>query len=140
MPLRALSKSFLGNLLALFLLFPACTRNAPDVELPLLAPTSVPLPDSPRSRGEIIVNIDLHGKRVIQDEEYDSDESLKQLLVRCLEQLPNLFVVIRADWRAPHQSVMSVLLLARSAGFSKVEITTCFANDPGKEERLPLLF
>ena len=119
--------------LALF----GCAPHSLTEQLPVASYQSSP---RPANGNEVIINIDMHGNRVISERRYDSDAALGQLLSDARRNRPRTSVSIRADRRATHESVCRVVFLTRQAGYSSVSIVTRAPTSPLIEELLKLQY
>ena len=82
-----------------------------------------------RQPGEIIVNLDDKGKLFVNNVEL-SVERLESLLGQVAKMFPDQPVIIRADAKTFHESVIEVLDICRKVDIRNVS----FATLPGQEE------
>jgi biopolymer transport protein ExbD len=59
-----------------------------------------------------------------------SIESLRDALMAAAKNQPDPFIIINADAKATHQSVITVMEAARLAGYNKITFTTETSNTP----------
>ncbi len=70
----------------------------------------------------MIITIDQHGKRVINEKSYDSDDVLRTHMTEFRAKWPGAEIVIEGDRQAPYESVSTIVLMARNAGYSSVTL------------------
>ena len=121
--------------------FSGCARHSADIRLPIWKRSRPVTFLRAVERHEVIINIDSHGKRVIHEERYDSDTAFSLLLSLAFTKWGRgATAVIRADRRAPYDSVIRATLLVREAGFSKVLLATCSPDSALIEDHLHLSY
>lgn len=119
-------KAFLASV-AILLLVSACERRSSDVQVPII-PNGISFPM--RDRGSsVIVTIDQHGRRTIGDQPYESNDGIRKLFTNSIAGNPLARIAIRADRRAPYDSVTTVVLLARGAGITHVSLVVSDIGD-----------
>jgi biopolymer transport protein ExbD len=107
------------NLLIFFLITTTFVQN-PGIEVDLPKATDAPV--QPQADSVIIAVTD--AGRLIHEGRAVSLEELEQRLSQHHEQRENAMIIIQADARTPHGSVVEVMDLARRVGFADLAIAT----------------
>jgi len=94
-----------------------------ETELSISVPRSEESKEVVRSPGEIIINVDQEGSVVINQKRLDYD-GLKGLLFRVASLYPNQPVIIRADKKTYHESVVKVLDACAAANIWNIAFST----------------
>jgi biopolymer transport protein ExbD len=94
-----------------------------ETELGINVPKAERGKEAARAAGEIIINIAQDGGVVINQKRLSSDE-LQSMLTKLSQLYPNQPVVIRADKRTYHESVVGVLDACASAGIWNIAFST----------------
>ena len=119
------------------LTFPACERQSSRIALPSSTSPALVSGKSLPDRSELVINIDQHGGRVINERHYDSDSALGKELIRLAARWKtNVTVVLRADKRVCYDTIAKALLLIREAGFSEVCLAIRLPDSPLSQEHL----
>ncbi len=126
--------SLLAALVALT--FPACERNPPAIELPPSSSSALVSSAKLPCHGDFVINIDQHERRIVLDQNYDSDTALKDELTRRIVVSPFTTAVIRADRRVCYEAIARALLLVREAGISEVYLAFRRPDSPREETYL----
>jgi biopolymer transport protein ExbD len=123
------------------LLFSGCDRAETDVQLPSWEISARRFMDEGRVNGyEWILNIDKDGRYVMHERSYETDQALSEELARFRPSSPHTAILIRADRRTPHASVMRALLMMEEAGFATVSLAVRDPHQPLIEGRLRLTY
>ena len=101
-----------------------------ESELSITVPKSVESTDSAREPGEILINVDKTGGIVVNQKALDR-AGLEQLLKKISSLYPNQPVIIRADAKAYHESVVRVLDACASANIWNISFST-IKEEPAK--------
>lgn len=94
-----------------------------ETELSISVPKASESSDSARTPGEIIINVDRAGKVVVNQKPLAKPE-LVELLKRITTLYPNQPVIIRADRKTLHESVVEVLDACAAAGIWNISFST----------------
>ncbi|MBF0254729.1 MAG: biopolymer transporter ExbD [Candidatus Omnitrophica bacterium] len=98
-------------------------------ELSISVPKSTESKEAVRSPGEIIINIDQKGKVVVNQRSF-APEELEAMLQRITSLYPNQPVIIRADKKTYHESVVRVLDACAAANIWNVAFSTLKDSGP----------
>ena len=94
-----------------------------ETELSINVPKAKESADSTRSPGEIIINVDRAGGVVVNQRAL-SDGELREMLQRISSLYPNQPVIIRADKKTFHESVVRVLDACAAANIWNISFAT----------------
>ena len=94
-----------------------------ESELSISVPKAAESKDMARTPGEIIINVDKSGA-IIVNEKHMNDKSLAGLLARISGLYPNQPVIIRADAKTYHESVVKVLDACAAANIWNISFST----------------
>jgi biopolymer transport protein ExbD len=94
-----------------------------ETELSITVPEAAESKDSLRQAGEIIINVDKSGQIVVNEKRLD-EAGLAKLLQRVVKLYPNQSVIIRADAKAYHESVVRVLDALAAANIWNISFST----------------
>ena len=94
-----------------------------DTELSITVPKAQEAKEVVRSPGEIIINVDKAGVVVINQKELSQAE-LETMLKRISTLYPNQSVIIRADRKTYHESVVKVLDACAKANIWNIAFST----------------
>ncbi|MDP3920242.1 MAG: biopolymer transporter ExbD [Candidatus Omnitrophota bacterium] len=92
-------------------------------ELSISVPKAGQSEEVVRSPGEIIINIDREGKVVVNQKTFEQD-ALETMLKRIASLYPNQPVIIRADQKTYHESVIRVLDACAAADIWNIAFST----------------
>lgn len=124
--------SMIDVVFLLLIFFMVSTTFVREASLSLQLPTasSAPTTDTPQIV-EIVVGAD--GRYFFGDQEVvsPSPATLRRALLAAADSDTGRTLVIRADARAPHQSVVTVMDVAGRAGFQQVQLATSRQDDDG---------
>ncbi len=81
----------------------------------------------------IAIGVNAEGNYFVNEEELirSDKETLRKMLVKVSEGKTDLPVIISADGKAPHQSVITVLDVASQLGMSQMTFATRQSGEPG---------
>jgi len=94
-----------------------------ETELSVSVPISQNSEESVRSPGEIIINVDKSGKVIVNQKQL-TDADLRKMLNRISSLYPNQPVIIRADEKTYHESVVRVLDACAEANIWNIAFST----------------
>ena len=94
-----------------------------ETDLSISVPEAKESQDSSRSPGEIIINIDREGQVVVNQRALAQAE-LESMLQRISSLYPNQPVIIRADRKTHHESVVKVLDACATANIWNISFST----------------
>ena len=94
-----------------------------ESELSISVPEAKESKDTQRSPGEIIINVDKAGGVIVNQKRMD-EKALRDLLMRIAKLYPNQSVIIRADARTYHESVVKVLDACAAANIWNISFST----------------
>ncbi len=94
-----------------------------ETELTISVPKSEQSKEVVRSPGEIIINIDKDGKVVVNQRELKGNE-LENMLRRIAQLYPSQPVIIRADKKTYHESIVKALDACASANIWNIAFST----------------
>lgn len=94
-----------------------------ETELSISVPEAKESKEVVRSPGEIIINIDQQGRVVVNQRQLDQRQ-LEMMLQRISNLYPNQPVIIRADRKTYHESVVSVLDACAAANIWNISFST----------------
>lgn len=115
-------------LLLIFFMVSTSFINEASLSVQLPSASSTPAPDD---GGTVEVTVGADGRYFFGDQELvnSSRRTLQQALVTAAESDTARVVVIRADARAPHQAVVTLMDVAGLAGFERISIVTARQDD-----------
>ena len=94
-----------------------------ETELSITVPRAEQSEEVMRSPGEIIINVDREGVVVVNQKTLD-DEGLQKMLQRISTLYPNQSIIIRADKKTYHESVVKVLDACAAANIWNIAFST----------------
>ncbi len=94
-----------------------------ETELSISVPKAEESKEAMRSPGEIIINVDREGGFIVNQRHLDAKE-LRNMLRRISSLYPNQPVIIRADKKTYHESVVKVLNACASANIWNISFAT----------------
>jgi len=94
-----------------------------ETELSISVPKSEHSQEVVRSPGEIIINVDREGEVVVNQKQLDY-QALQQMLAKISSLYPNQPVIIRADKKTYHESVVQILDACAAAGIWNIAFST----------------
>lgn len=79
-----------------------------------------------QKKDPVVLSIDVKGKYYINDRQVVNTQldTLKAALQKTIENNPNVTLLLRADGRTPHQSVVRAMDAASQVGITKLSIAT----------------
>lgn len=101
-----------------------------ETELSINVPKAKESTDSPRSPGEIIINVDRAGGVVVNQRAL-GDGELREMLQRISSLYPNQPVIIRADKKTFHEAVVRVLDACAAANIWNISFATLREDKTG---------
>lgn len=112
----------------------ACDVRSKRIEVPIV-------PDGPNrlryhSETVLLVDINRDGVKTLGDSQISSDSEMLDIFTREKARNPHSGIGIRADARAPFESVSTVMLLAHSAGISNIYMTVGERGKTGSGESI----
>ena len=94
-----------------------------ETELNITVPTAKEVTKTPRTPGEIIINVG-HGGEVVLNRKTLTDEELRSVLTRIAKQFPDHPVIIRGDEATPYKAIVRVLDVCRQSDIWNVAFAT----------------
>lgn len=94
-----------------------------EYAIDISVPKAVESKEVLRSPGEIVINIQKDGTTIVNDKKLSIDE-LKNMLMRISNLFPNQPIIIRADRKTYHESVIAVLDACAAANIWNISFST----------------
>lgn len=94
-----------------------------ETELNITVPTAKEVTKTPRTPGEIIINVGKTGE-VVLNRKTLADEELRSVLARIAKQFPDQPVIVRGDETTPYKFIVRVLDICRQADIWNVAFAT----------------
>ena len=94
-----------------------------ETELNITVPTAKEVTKTPRTPGEIIINVGRAGEVVLNRKTLTDDE-LRSVLVRIAKQFPDQPVIVRGDETTAYKFIVRVLDICRQADIWNVAFAT----------------
>ena len=94
-----------------------------ETELSISVPKASEGKSSARAPGEIVINVDRGGRMIVNQKTVGQDE-LEKILKRIAGLYPNQPVIIRADAKTHHESVIRVLDACAASGIWNIAFST----------------